>query len=122
MDKKELYVQDYIQYRMNLTESNEKREPIWFISYNATSFFNVTSLNDVEAMSRYNVTQEYIQHRYTDVPGSEDRGKDEKTRFNEQCVYDHDNMEDVADCTKASIFSEDYFYYVLNKISFKWSK
>ena len=38
VDKKELYVQDYIQYRMNLIESNEKREPIWFIPYNATNY------------------------------------------------------------------------------------
>ena len=56
VDKKELYVQDYIQYRMNLIESNEKKEPIWFISYNATSFFNVTSLNDVKTLARYNIT------------------------------------------------------------------
>ena len=122
VDKKELYVQDYIQYRMNLIESNEKKEPIWFISYNATSFFNVTSLNDVKTLARYNITPEYIQHKYTDVPGSEDRGKDEKTRYNEQCMYDHDNMEDVANCKGTSIFSKDYFYYLLNKLSFSWAK
>ena len=122
IDKKELYVQDYIQYRMNLIESNEKKEPIWFIPYNASSFFNVTSLNDVKALAKYNITPEYIQHKYTDVPGSEDRGKDEKTRYNEQCVYDHDNMEDVADCKGTSKFSTDYFYYILNKLSFSWAK
>ena len=122
VDKKELYVQDYIQYRMNLIESNKKREPIWFIPYNATSFFNVTSLNDVKALARYKITPEYIQHRYTDVPGSEEKGKDEKTRYNEQCVYDHDNIEDVAECTSESIFSKDFFYYSLNKISFQWEK
>ena len=122
IDKKELYVQDYIQYRMNLIESNEKKEPIWFIPYNASSFFNVTSLNDVKTLAKYNITPEYIQHKYTDVPGSEDRGKDEKTRYNEQCVYDHDNMEDVADCKGTSKFSKDYFYYILNKLSFSWAK
>ena len=122
VDKQELYVQDYIQYRMNLIESNEKREPIWFIPYNATDLFGVTSLNDVNAMAKYKVSPEYIQHKYTDVPGSEDRGKDEGTRYNAQCVYDHDNMEDVFNCTGYSIFSSDYLFYLFNKISVKWEK
>ena len=122
IDKKELYVQDFIQYRMNLIESNEKREPIWFIPYNATDLFGVTSLNDVNAMAKYKVSPEYIQHKYTDVPGSEDRGKDEGTRYNAQCVYDHDNMEDVFNCTGYSIFSSDYLFYLFNKISVKWEK
>ena len=107
---------------MNLIEKKKKKEPIWFIPYNASSFFNVTSLNDVKTLAKYNITPEYIQHKYTDVPGSEDRGKDEKTRYNEQCVYDHDNMEDVADCKGTSKFSKDYFYYILNKLSFSWAK
>lgn len=122
VDKEELYVQDYIQYRMNLIESNEKREPVWFIPYNATDLFNVTSLNDIDAMASYKITPEYIQHKYTDVPGSEDRGKDEGTRHNAQCVYDHDNMEDVFNCTGVSMFSSNYLYYMFNKISFQWEK
>ena len=122
VDKEELYVQDYIQYRMNLIESNEKREPVWFIPYNATDLFNVTSLNDIDAMASYKITPEYIQHKYTDVPGSEDRGKDEGTRHNAQCVYDHDNMEDVFNCTGVSMFSSNYLYYIFNKISFQWEK
>ena len=122
VDKKELYVQDYIQYRMNLTESNEKREPIWFIPYNATELFNVTSLNDIESIAKFKITPEYIQHRYTDVPGSEDRGKDEGTRYSAQCTYDHDNMEDVFNCTGYSTFSEDYLLYFFNKVSVKWEK
>ena len=122
VDKKELYVQDYIQYRMNLTESNEKREPIWFIPYNATELFNVTSLNDIESIAKFKITPEYIQHRYTDVPGSEDRGKDEGTRYSAQCTYDHDNMEDVFSCTGYSVFSESYLLYLFNKVSFEWEK
>ena len=122
VDKKELYVQDYIQHRMNLIESNEKKEPVWFIPYTASNLFNVISLNDIESMSKFNVTPEYIQHKYTDVPGSEDRGKDEKTRQDEQCIYDNDNIVDAAKCLGTSIFSKDYLYYLLNKLSFKWAK
>ena len=122
VDKKELYVQDFIQYRMNLIESNEKREPVWFNPYNATELFNVTSLNDIENMAKYKISPEYIQHKYTDVPGSEERGKDEGTRYNAQCAYDNDNMEDVFNCTGYSIFSESYLYYIFNKISVKWTK
>jgi len=122
VDKVGLYVQDYIQYRMNLIESNEKREPVWFIPYNATDLFNVTSLNDIESMAKFKISPEYIQHKYTDVPGSEDRGKDEGSRIHEQCHYDHDNMEDVLNCTGYSILSESYLYYLFNKISFQWEK
>ena len=122
VDKVGLYVQDYIQYRMNLIESNEKREPVWYIPYNATDLFNVTSLNDIESMAKFKISPEYIQHKYTDVPGSEDRGKDEGSRTHEQCNYDHDNMEDVLNCTGYSILSESYLYYLFNKISIKWAK
>ena len=122
VDKEELYVQDYIQYRMNLIESNEKREPVWFIPYNATDLFNVTSLNDIVNMAKYKITPEYIQHKYTDVPGSEERGKSAGARHSAQCVYDHDNMEDVFNCTGYSVFSQDYLHLLLNKISFKWAK
>ena len=122
VDKEKLYVQDYIQYRMNLIESNEQREPIWFNPYNATDLFSVISLNDIENMAKYKISPEYIQHKYTDVPGSEDRGKDEGTRYNEQCVYDHDNMEDVFNCTGYSILSTSYLFYLFNKVSVKWTK
>ena len=122
VDKEGLYVQDYIQYRMNLIESNEKKEPVWFIPYSATDLFNVTSMNDVDNIAKFKITPEYIQHKYTDVPGSEERGKNEGTRINEQCHYDHDNMEDVFDCTGYSILSTSYLYYLFNKVSIQWSK
>ena len=122
IDKKELYVQDFIQYRMNLLESNEKRTPIWFNPYNATNLFEVDSMNDVETISKYKITPEYIQHKYTDVPGSEDRGKDPNAIYSNQCQFDNDNIESSFNCTGYSIFSESYLYYILNKISTKWLK
>ena len=122
VDKKELYIQDYIQYRMNLIESNEKRTPIWFIPYNASEFFGVQSMNDVETISKYNITPEYIQHKYTDVPGSEERGKNEGAIYSEQCNFDNDNMEDTFECTGYSVLSEGYLYYLLNKLHNKWLK
>ena len=73
-------------------------------------------------MAKFKISPEYIQHKYTDVPGSEDRGKDEGSRIHEQCHYDHDNMEDVLNCTGYSILSESYLYYLFNKISFEWEK
>ena len=122
VDKQKLYVQDYVQYRMNLIESNEQRTPIWFISYNATDLFGVTSLNDVKSVAKFKISPEYIQHKYTDVPGSEDRGKDEGTRTNEQCNFDNDNMEGVFNCKGYSILSSGYLYYMFNKLSFQWTK
>ena len=122
IDKKELYVQDYIQYRMNLIESNEKRTPIWFIPYSACEFFGVDSMNDVETISKYKITPEYIQHKYTDVPGSEEKGKNPNTIHSEQCNFDNDNMEAIFDCSGYSVFSNGYLYYLLNKLHYKWLK
>jgi len=122
IDKNELYVQDFIQYRMNLIESNEKRIPIWFIPYYATELFGVDSMNDIETIAQYKITPEYIQHQYTDVPGSEERGKDPNAIYSTQCQFDNDNIEGMFNCTGYSIFSESYLYYILNKISTKWLK
>ena len=122
IDKKELYIQDFIQYRMNLIESNEQRTPIWFIPYSATEFFGVNSMNDVEAISQYKITPEYIQHKYTDVPGSEERGNDPNAIYSTQCQFDNDNIEGIFNCTGYSVLSESYFYYLLNKVSKKWLK
>ena len=122
VDKKELYVQDFIQYRMNLIESNEKRTPIWFIPYKATELFGVESMNDIETISKYKISAEYVQHKYTDVPGSEDRGKDPNSIYSTQCQFDNDNIEGIFNCTGYSIFSESYLHYILNKISTKWLK
>ena len=114
---------DYIrECRKDQIESNEQRTPIWFIPYNATDLFGVTSLNDVKSVAKFKISPEYIQHKYTDVPGSEDRGKDEGTRTNEQCNFDNDNMEGVFNCKGYSILSSGYLYYMFNKLSFQWTK
>ena len=122
VDKKELYVQDFIQYRMNLVESNEQRTPIWFIPYQATELFGVDSMNDVETISQYKITPEYIQHRSTDIPGSEEGSHNPNTIYGAQCQFDHDNMEDMFNCTGYSVLSEGYFYYILNQLHTKWLK
>ena len=113
IDKEEYFIQDYIQYRMNLTQSNELRTPVWFISYNATNLFNVNSLNDVESISKYEITPEYVQHTYTDVPGSEERSKSEGAIKNAKCHFINDNIEDLMDCTGYSTFSGSYLNYML---------
>ena len=122
IDKKELYVQDFVQYRMNLTDSNEKRTPIWFISYNATDLFGVDSMNDIEEVNKFKITPEYIQHEYTDVPGSEEKGNNPNIIFSAQCEFDNDSIEGKFNCSGYNIFSESYLYYTFNKLSVKWLK
>ena len=122
IDKKELYVQDFVQYRMNLTDSNEKRTPIWFISYNATDLFGVDSMNDLEEVNKFKITPEYIQHEYTDVPGSEEKGSNPNIIFSAQCEFDNDSIEGKFNCSGYNIFSESYLYYTFNKLSVKWLK
>ena len=122
VDKEELYVQDFTQYRMNLVESNQLRRPVWFVPYYATDLFGVDSMNDVETISQFKITPEYLQHKYTDVPGSEERSHNPSSIYSAQCQFDNDNMEAIFDCSGYSVFSESYLHYILNQISTKWLK
>ncbi len=122
VDKTDYHIQDFIQYRMNLTQSNEIKTPVWFESYNATDLLGVESLDDVEAVAAYNVTPEYVQHKYTDVPGSEERSHDPGAIKGSQCDLDYDNIEDLFNCTGVSKLSMSYLDYLLNKIHRRWEK
>jgi len=56
---------DYEQYRLNLTDANERRVADWFIAYKATELFNVTDLTELDKIFQIDVDGEYIIQRYT---------------------------------------------------------
>jgi hypothetical protein len=54
VDSNTKIIKDYLQYRLNLTLANSRSEdPVWDVSYRATEFFNVTSLNDVYKIKEF---------------------------------------------------------------------
>ena len=122
VDKNDYYVQDYLQYRMDLKKSNELKTPIWLNIYNATKLFNVNSMDDIENVSKFEINSEYVKHSFTDVPGSEERSKTPEAIKNAKCRFENDNIKNLLNCTGYSIFSESYLFYAMNKLFKKWLK
>ena len=112
---------DYEQYRMNLTESNEKREGIWYLSHKATELFNVTDLTEIEKMTQIDVEGEYIMKRYADS-ATEKQMHDKKEIKKAKCTITTDSHNDYVKCAEIGLFSVDYFYNVLSDISGEWGK
>ena len=122
VDKNDYYVQDYIQYRMDLEKSNQQNTPIWNNVYNATNLFKVDSMADIDSVSKFEITPEYVQHCYTDVPGSEEKSKADWAIQSAKCRYENDNIEDLFNCTGYSTFSGSYLFYMMSKAFKKWLK
>ena len=112
---------DYEQYRMNLTEANEKGEATWHLSHKATELFNVTDLTEIENMTKINVEGEYIMKRYADT-ATEKQMHDKKEIKKAKCTITTDSHVDYVKCAEIGLFSTDYFYSVLNDISGEWGK
>ena len=112
---------DYEQYRMNLTESNEKGEGIWYLSHKATELFNVTDLTEIEKMTQIDVEGEYIMKRYADS-ATEKQMHDKKEIKKAKCTITTDSHNDYVKCAEIGLFSIDYFYNALSDISGEWGK
>lgn len=112
---------DYEQYRMNLTESNEKGEGIWYLSHKATELFNVTDLTEIEKMTQIDVEGEYIMKRYADS-ATEKQMHDKKEIKKAKCTITTDSHNDYVKCAEIGLFSVDYFYNALSDISGEWGK
>ena len=112
---------DYEQYRLNLTEANEKGEANWYLSHKATELFNVTYLTEIENMTKINVEGEYIMKRYADT-ATEKQMHDKKEIKKAKCTITTDSHVDYVKCAEIGVFSGDYFYSVMNDISGEWGK
>lgn len=114
-------LKDFIQYRFDLDQSNKIRKPIWYESYNATTFFNVTYLNDFEGLSHINIPGDYIVKKYTDTEAGKQKAYDEKTILYATCDYKYDLLEEQMKCKKIKKgFNGDYMHYVLNLLMGEW--
>ena len=112
---------DYDQYRFNLTDANLKGNVNWYLSYTASELFNVSDLTELEKVFSINVEGEYIKKRYCDNV-DEKKLSDKKEIRKAECQISTDSYYDYFVCTEQSMFTEDYFYKLLNDISGEWGK
>ena len=112
---------DYEQYRMNLTDSNEKGVANWYLSHKATELFNVSDLTQIEEMTKIDVEGEYIMKRYADS-ATEKKMHDKKEIKKAKCTITTDSFEDYFKCSEQGIFNIEYFYKSLSDISGEWGK
>ena len=112
---------DYEQYRLNLTEANLMGEAKWNLSHTGTGLFNVSDLTEMDSMCSINVEGEYIKKRYCDNV-SEKQIHDKKEIRKAECIITTDSYYDYYLCTEESMFSESYFYKLVNDISGEWGK
>ena len=122
LDSNTKNVIDYQQYRLNLTEANQKREANWYIVYNATQMFKVNDLTELDKIFKIDVDGDYIIQRYAE-------GKDEKKIVHNkkeinaaQCQIQTDTYHDFYVCAADTIFSKEYFFEFLNDLSGEWVK
>ena len=117
-------IKDYIQYRMNLSESNRLREPVWFISYNATKLFGVKTLSDIDGIYNFKINAEYIIKKYTDTEEAYEKSKKQSVIDNEVCSFKYDLYEEYFKCTNSwAIFDpESLLTNVLNYLMGDWKK
>ena len=121
IDSVDFYVEDFIQYRMNLTESNKLRKPIWFISYIATDFFNVDSMADVDSVNKYEIGPEYVIKKYTDIDNAKEKSKDWGAVNSCKCTFNCDTIEEQNKCQNMKAgFNERYLHYVLDYLMGNW--
>ncbi len=112
---------DYEQYRLNLTEANEIGEANWYLSHTATELFNVSDLTEMDAMCSIDVEGEYIRKRYGDN-ANEKKVHNKKEIRKAECTITTDSYYDYFVCTEQSMFTQAYYYKILNDISGEWGK
>ena len=98
IDDETKYIKDYIQYRMDLEESNKKREAQWFISYKANEFFNVDTISNVEAVSKYEIGKDYVIKKYTDTYVGYKKLENKNTIHDLTCDFKEDTVKGVFNC------------------------
>ena len=123
IDSVDFYVEDFIQYRLNLTLSNQLRKPIWFISYIATEFFNVETMADVDSVNKYKIGPEYVIKKYTDIDDAKKKSEDWGAINSCKCTFNCDTIEEQNKCQNMKTgFNERYLHYVLDYLMGNWKE
>ena len=121
-DNETKFINDFIQMRLDLDETNKNDKPIWFVSYKASSYYNVTKMNDYETIAKSNIDETFVKHFLTDNPGNEHEYTNPKIIDEVRCYFENDNYKDMAKCKNADKDGVYYLHYVLNVLFAYWPK
>ena len=121
-DTETKFINDFIQMRLNLDETNKNDKPFWYVAYQATKYFNVTKLDDYETIANANIDEIYAKHFLTDNPGNEHEYTNPKIIDKIRCYFQNDNYKDFAKCKNADKEAEYYLHYILNVLFAYWPK
>ena len=116
------FINDYIQWRLDLDETNKKDEPKWYISYQASKFYNVSKMDDYDIISKANIDEKYAKIHLADNPENENKYKNQKYIDKIKCAFNNDNYKDLLKCKNVDLGAEYYLHYVLNVLFKKWPK
>jgi len=96
---------DYVQYSMNITESNKRKEAIWNVSYKFSSYFNVPdlSITSHEELIRKMKTDREIWKKalfvkYQEGEKWKDYFNDEENGKKAMCDYESSTIGEKAEC------------------------
>ena len=121
-DSETKFINDFIQMRLNLDETNKNDKPVWFEGYQATKFYNVTKMNDYETISKANIDEIFAKHFLSDNPGNEKEYTNPKIIDEVRCYFQYDNYKDMAKCKNAEKDGVYYLHYTLNMLYNYWPK
>lgn len=121
-DTETKFINDFIQMRLNLDETNKNDKPLWFIAYQATKYYNVTKMDDYKTIAKANVDEIFVKHFLTDNPENKDQYTNPKRIEKSKCKFSNDNYIDISKCKNVELGPEFYLHYVLNILFAHWPK
>lgn len=121
-DSETKFINDFVQMRLDLDNTNKNNKPIWFVAYQASKFYNVTKLDDYEAISKANIDEIYAKHFFTDNPSNSPKYTNPKIIDQVRCYFQNDNYKDMAKSKNFDKNAEYYLHYVLNILFAYWPK
>ena len=123
IDSSTMNLIDYRQYRLNVTDANQKGEADWFLAYTASEFYDVKDLSDMKKMAKKKVKGKYIEYRYGQTKEAIEKSTDKKEIKKAECTIKSDNFAAFYDCAYNKIsISMDFLFSLLNKFCGKWKK
>ena len=121
-DSETKFINDFVQMRLDLDETNKRDEPVWFVSYQASKFYNVTRMDDYENIAKANIDENFAKKFLTDNIEIEHEYTNPKVIDEVRCYFQYDNYKDMAKCKNAEKNFEYYLFYVLNILFVDWPK
>ena len=116
------FILDFIQYRFDLEKSNFYKKDFWYISYKGTDLFNVSNLNDLEGINKYEVDYNFLIKKYTDSKYYDKLYNNKEYLLKRaKCFFNNDIQSEFNKCIEVGISIENEFVYpIFNKVMGLW--